>query len=185
MHPLFIFERVYFNYTKTTMKNKPLLILGVGVLLFIAVVSYRAYPAENIGKTQYSAAALTALQNEYDFGTINMKDGTVSRLFEVKNDGAEPVVVTNVYTSCMCTSAFVTDALGKKSGPFGMPGHGGASARANITIGVGEIARVEAAFDPAAHGPSGVGLAERSIYLETNSKALPTVELKFRAIVVR
>ncbi len=136
-----------------------------------------ALPAQN------GASALLATDDFFDFGTISMRDGKVSRIFSVRNDEEVPITIQSVYTSCMCTEAFVSDAAGKKHGPFGMPGH--TSPRTDIEVGAGKTVSVEAIFDPAAHGPSGVGLAERSIYLETNSAEKPRVELKFRAVVVR
>ena len=44
---------------------------------------------------------------------------------------------------------------------------------------------LEAVFDPAAHGPSGVGLAQRYVYLETNSAKSPKLEISFQAMVTR
>jgi len=64
-----------------------------------------------------------------------------------------------------------------------MPGHAGPS-KTNITVKPGESVVVETIFDPAAHGPSGVGLAERSVYLESNSQKSPKLELKFSAVVI-
>ena len=114
-----------------------------------------------------------------------MANGDVSYRFKLKNEGDEAVAVKKVYTSCMCTIANILDAFEKKLGVFGMPGHGGASSNANIEIKAGESIIVEAVFNPAAHGPSGVGLAQRSIYLETNSKKSPKVELNFTATVTQ
>ena len=116
-------------------------------------------------------------------GTIAMKDGKVSHRFEVKNEGQEPVRIEKIYTSCMCTEASIIDGQGKNWGTFGMPGHAGPS-KTNITVKPGESVVVETIFDPAAHGPSGVGLAERSVYLESNSQKSPKLELKFSAVVI-
>ena len=179
----FVFYRMGALYFYS-MKNTQLLLWG-GALL--AVVAGLIFVTDKTGgsapQTAYSASVLSALTDAFDFGTINMRDGTVAHSFPATNTGREPVSVSAVYTSCMCTTAVVTDKAGTKSGPYGMPGH--ASPRAEILIGGGETVSVEAIFDPAAHGPSGVGLAERSIYLETDSVENPVVELKFRAVVTR
>src|SRR3989344_6646290 len=170
------------------MENKQLVIFGAVLLLIVLGITFFvkddstekpvvALPTEN------GASALLATEDFFDFGTISMRNGKVSRVFSVRNNEEEPMMIQSVYTSCMCTEALVTDSLGKKHGPFGMPGH--TSPRTNITVGAGESVSVEAIFDPAAHGPSGVGLAERSIYLETNSTEKPRIELKFRAVVTR
>ena len=131
--------------------------------------------------SEYSASAIAVSHTTFDFGTISMKDGNVSHEFELKNEGTEPLTIEKVSTSCMCTTAFLIDSSGKKYGGFGMPGHG--TARADVEIGPGETLILEAVFDPAAHGPSGVGLAQRFIYLETNSSKSPKLELSFNATV--
>ncbi|NOY35449.1 MAG: DUF1573 domain-containing protein [bacterium] len=130
------------------------------------------------------ASAISILQNDWDFGEISMKDGDVVHNFEMKNEGTEPVVIKKVFTSCMCTTALIKDASGNEYGKFGMPGHGLPS-KTDVVIGPGETAIVEAVYDPAAHGPAGVGLARRSIYLETNSSVSPKVEVRFSALVSR
>ena len=66
-----------------------------------------------------------------------------------------------------------------------MPGHKGLRASADMEVPAGESVKVEVIYDPALHGPSGVGLAQRSVYIETNSKVAPRLELKFQAMVAR
>jgi len=130
-----------------------------------------------------AAGSLVAEETVYDFGTIAMKDGVVSHQFRVRNDSEAPVLIQKVYTSCMCTTVNIQLRSGKTYGAFGMPGHG--PSKTNIEVGPHEEATVLAMFDPNAHGPSGVGLANRSVYLETNSPKTKQVELRFSALVVR
>ena len=79
----------------------------------------------------------------------------------------------------MCTEA--TLKIGSRAaGPFGMPGHGFAQ-RISETIRPNEEAAVEVVFDPAAHGPAGVGRIERAVYLENS--ASEALQLKFSATV--
>ncbi|MDP2676785.1 MAG: DUF1573 domain-containing protein [bacterium] len=133
---------------------------------------------------QFSAGILQTADASFDFETISMKDGKVSHDFVAENSGEEPVIITKVYTSCMCTAAQITDGAGNVRGIFGMPGHAGPSS-ADIEVAPGERITIEAIFDPAAHGPSGVGLAQRSVYLETNSGTSPKLEFSFQATVMR
>jgi hypothetical protein len=70
--------------------------------------------------------------------------------------------------------------LAGKKGPFGMIGHAAIPAIAE-TLVPGGRARVEIVFDPAAHGPAGVGRIERAIMAETN--AGKPLELGFVAMV--
>lgn len=132
-----------------------------------------------------AAGTLSVMETNYDFGTISMKDGKVSHVFKVKNNSTQPVTIKKVYTSCMCTTATLTDSSGKELGSFSMPGHGGGSAKADVKVEAGHSLNVDAIFDPNAHGPSGTGLADRTVYLETNSKESPTIELNFRAMVTK
>jgi hypothetical protein len=117
--------------------------------------------------------------NNYDFGKISMAAGKVSHIFKIKNTSSEPVVINKIYTSCMCT--VVTLASGdKKFGPFGMLGHG-ALPKISQSVGPNEEISVEVVFDPAAHGPAGVGRISRMVTLENNIGR--PVELLFAAIV--
>jgi hypothetical protein len=134
--------------------------------------------------SEFSESKLAVTEMTYDFGTISMKDGNVVHNYEIKNEGVESVIIDKVYTSCMCTTAYITDKGGKRHGKFGMPGHG-VLTNTNITVPSGESVTLEAIFDPAAHGPSGVGLARRNIYIETNSKQSPKLEVAFQAMVTQ
>ena len=137
-----------------------------------------------LSQSKGSAGLLAMAESNWDFGTISMKNGKVSHEFEIKNDGTEPLTINKIYTSCMCTTVTMTDNTGKNYGIFGMPGHGGAASRANIKLGVGESLTAKTIFDPAAHGPSGVGLAQRTVYFETNSTKSPSSEFNFTATVI-
>ena len=113
----------------------------------------------NVGTT-LGASALTTDEPAFDFGTVSMSQGTVKHTFKIKNASAEQVKVAKIYTSCMCTTATLKRA-GDELGPFGMPGHGPIP-KINQIFVPGEEAEVEVEFDPAAHGPAGIGLVERS-----------------------
>ncbi len=167
-------------------KTKNLISWSVGTIFLVGIVALIVVSGNSGGRNPaaYSASVLTTLENNFDFNTISMEDGNVSHRFEVKNEEEEPVVIEKVYTSCMCTTAYITNSSGKKYGGFGMPGHV-LSSKTSIEIGPGESATIEAVFDPNAHGPSGVGLIQRSIYLETNSAKSPKLEFSFQATVVQ
>lgn len=157
------------------------------VFVLVATVGGLLYTAKNNGAntadSSFSSSTLSAPESFYDFGAISMAKGNVSRVFSMRNEGEEPLRISKVYTSCMCTTASLIDEAGARRGYFGMPGHGGGSSAANVTLKPGETIKVETIFDPAAHGPSGVGLAQRSVYVETNSRTQPKVELSFSANV--
>ncbi|MBI2109391.1 MAG: DUF1573 domain-containing protein [Parcubacteria group bacterium] len=156
------------------------IIIIIGVFLGSA---WNIEVKENVNVTQATSSVLNAEDTYFDFGVISMRNGVVSHAFKIKNEETETILIKQVYTSCMCTTASIIDISGKKLGTFSMPGHG--SSIANITVPAGESITVEAIFDPNAHGPSGVGLAERVIYLETDSQISPAIELRFSALVTR
>ena len=47
---------------------------------------------------------ITFDKTEHDFGKINEADGRVTTVFEFKNEGMEPLVLSNVRASCGCTT---------------------------------------------------------------------------------
>lgn len=162
------------------MKTKIIIIIiAVGVIALIALLS----PTLERDTSMTSSASLIAQDPFYDFGNIIMKDGVVETTYQLTNTGDEPVTIGKVYTSCMCTTVSIIESDGSEKGVFGMPGHREARTSAESLVAPGDSITVKAVFDPAAHGPSGVGLAQRSIYLETNSKATPKIELRLKAMV--
>lgn len=160
-----------------------LAVVGLVAVLFVRGGQNRAEPAvlsDNIP----SDGVVTVENDAHDFGTISMGDGDVVHVYELKNRSSEPVTLGEIYTSCMCTTAQAKYEDGTESKVAGMRGHGAATAL-NRAIQPGESFQVEAVFDPAAHGPSGVGPVNRVVYVQTNSREKQMIELKFEATVVR
>ncbi len=108
-----------------------------------------------------------------------MAAGEVKYPFKIKNSSREPITINKMYTSCMCTTATLMIG-GRQWGPMGMPGHSGIPA-INEILAPGREATVDVVFDPAAHGPAGVGKIARAIIIE-NSAGQP-LELNFSALV--
>lgn len=50
------------------------------------------------------AQVITFERTEHDFGKINEADGRVTTVFNFKNEGMEPLVLSNVRASCGCTT---------------------------------------------------------------------------------
>lgn len=155
--------------------------IAVGAIALIALPSLM--PEKEKSASVASSASLIAQESFYDFGSIAMKDGLVETTYKLINTGDEAITIGKVYTSCMCTTASIIESDGNEKGKFGMPGHRGILKRAESLVAPGDSVTVKAIYDPAAHGPSGVGLAQRSIYLETDSKITPKIELRFKAMV--
>ena len=125
------------------------------------------------------ASPLVSPEPSFNFGTISMAAGKVSHRFRIRNTGNSAITITGMYTSCMCTEATLITPSGSK-GPFGMPGHA-ANAGIYERIAPGGNAQVEAVFDPAAHGPAGIGPTERIVTIRTTESA--PLELQFTAMV--
>lgn len=126
-----------------------------------------------------SNGVLAVDEGSFDFGSISMAAGTVAHRFKIRNTGSESVSIEKIYTSCMCTTAAL-EAGGKRFGPYGMPGHASIPS-INQAINPNEEAVVEVVFDPAAHGPAGVGRIERVVVVENN--AGKPIEFGFVAVV--
>lgn len=67
-------------------------ILSFATLLLITVAAMGQNPVMTFTKTSH------------DFGKINEADGRVSTVFEFKNEGMTPLVLSNVRASCGCTT---------------------------------------------------------------------------------
>jgi hypothetical protein len=162
---------------KTSSVNK--MLYGL-IAISITAIGFGIYQSQQQAATAQAApvqaqaarqpGALVSARPNYDFGTISMAAGKVSTTYRIKNEGAAALPLDKIYTSCMCTEATLVTASGRKQGPFGMPGHGPLKAVSG-QIGPGETALLEVVFDPAAHGPSGVGRIERVITVETEGAA--------------
>lgn len=167
----------------------------IGILVVVVVLGGLVYLARPTGEKKEMQGEMEGMNeeqagnvpdtlialdhNNYDFGEVSMAKGNVAHSFKVKNASGGAVTIDKMYTSCMCTTATLTMG-GKTWGPYGMPGHM-AIPKIGEVIGPGEEAAIEAIFDPAAHGPAGVGRIERQVTVE-NSAGVP-LELKFSALV--
>ncbi|MEK7539091.1 MAG: DUF1573 domain-containing protein [Patescibacteria group bacterium] len=164
-------------------QNKIIMFIAVLAVLFIGLFIF-AKPGKNENKetniipnATSSISALKALETFYDFGTISMKNGNVSKIFKVTNPTNLDIFIPNLTTSCMCTNAYFVQSDGNRKGPFGMIGMGFVP-KLNETIKAGESREIEVVFNPNAHGPAGVGLIDRFVYLADNSNNSLQFEIK-------
>ena len=165
-------------------KYQGIILTFLGVILIFGLIWLLQTINKNQGTGSPAAASsnslLSAEETSFDFGNVSMAKGIVSHAFKIKNTGSEPLTITKLYTSCMCTEAtFVKSDIEK--GPFGMPGMGYIP-QISQTLAVGEEAEILVTFDPAAHGPAGLGQINRTVYLENSGKS-NKLELSFSANV--
>ncbi len=121
-------------------------------------------PAESHTATRKSS--LTVDRPEHDFGRVPIDSGSVETVFHIVNDGPDVMRLLSVSTSCGCTKALAEFADGSTVGSFDIPDDGD-TADAGKIVRPGEAFRVRVEFDPAAHGPDGVGRLLREIVLAT------------------
>lgn len=161
---------------------KKIIISAILAVAAIALgLTFTGKPASQNQKANLTSSngMLTAEGTSFDFGTISMAAGKVTHAFKIKNSGAESVTVTKLYTSCMCTEATLITAKAR-IGPIGMQGMGFIPTLKE-NVAPGKEITVEATFDPAAHGPAGIGRIDRIVSLENNTGH--NLELEIHAAV--
>jgi|GEM_PF-1588780 len=168
---------MYIIMKQNTTTNIFLACIAIVVLAFLGWYGLSRPRTTAQTPNQLQAHALSANPSVFDFGAIAMRDGNVSYTFRVKNEKSEPLLATKLYTSCMCTTAELVRKTGERFGPFGMPGHGGSSIL-NREIGPNEAFDLVVTFDPAAHGPAGIGPTTREIYAEDRTGIVLLLQIK-------
>ena len=149
------------------MNKYAVIAIFAGTILLIVVLISSKTGSQQDQIVPTSSGKLEITEERFDFGTISMADGNVSYAFTVKNVGPEEVILSKLFTSCMCTKA--TLKIGdKKFGPFGMPSHV-AIPTIRAILSPQETAEVEAVFDPNAHGPDATGPIKRVITITSNN----------------
>lgn len=159
---------------------------GLIVFSFLVVIGTAFLKSDKGTKQEKVLSAriqnLEVNPTSYDIGNIKMKDGNVIKTFNVTNTSDYPVKLKRIATSCMCTKAKVKTG-NNETKEFGMEGAGDKNPPVNLELQPGQTAIVTAIFDPAAHGPKGVGPFNRSVYLYF-SDPVGMKELKFNGTVI-
>ena len=166
---------------KVKMKQKTVLIV-IGIITF-AILGTGAWllsrpTGVEVEKSDQAKAEVG--ETNYDWGEIKINGGNTEKVFLIKNTGTGPLKLSGVSTSCMCTIAQVI-IDGKESPFFAM--HQKSSWVGEIPAG--KEAELKIVFDPAFHGPSGVGQMIRQIVVETNDKDNPQLEFMLKGNVVK
>lgn len=138
-----------------------ILIMGGGIIFLSSSQAPQVTASQN-------AKAYVISPTSADWGQIPMDKGTVSKIFNLKNTGTDTLKLFNVKTSCHCTKAHVTIG-GDDSPDFGMDSYSSWTGE----VAPGKEAKVTVVFDPAYHGPAGVGPITRFVSVETNDKVNP------------
>lgn len=165
------------------MSKSNLLIVGIVLVTLFAIIgtvfafSYTNNTPEIAASSQ---VGVKTQQTSHDWGTIAMDDGKVEKVFTITNTGSETLKLHNAQTSCSCT--YVQLIRGENKSPkYGMH----TKSRYVLEVPPKETAQAKVVFDPAFHGPSGVGVITRQATIKTNSQAQPEVTFVTSANVVR
>lgn len=168
---------------KPSKKGIDSFLIGI-VVVTVLILGGAVYFGTKMGATtQVSADTQVETQigeTKYDWGTIDINGGIVSKSFTIENSGTTPLKLYDVKTSCMCTTAQLKTAS-NSSKKFGMHEKN----RSVFEVAPGESAEVLVEFDPLFHGPSGVGPISRTVTMNTNDANRPTLSFQLSANVVK
>lgn len=164
-------------------KDTKVLIAAIG-FTFLAIVGFALLLGgkHEDGATYSEVQGVDIIPAIYELGDVPIDGGIVTKEYEVKNTTGEVIKLKKITTSCMCTEAKVVVG-DKETRFFGMEHPGDRNPPVNFEIKSDEIAKVIVNFDPAAHGPQGIGPFERTVQL-TFSDPAGIKELKFEGTVV-
>lgn len=151
-----------------------IVILGGGIFILSSTTS----TPSKITASQNAKAEVD--QKTFDWGNIPYSGGNATKTFTIKNSGTDTLKLVNIKTSCDCTKAQVV-IDGKSSPYFSM--HSTSSWVGEVAPG--KEAQLTVIFDPAFHGPTGVGPMERLISVETNDVQNPNLEFSLKGVVVK
>lgn len=159
--------------------------LGVLTILFLFGGVFFVNQKMDYSQTKPESSVLreTTLSVEkttYEWGKIGLNDGDVAAIFEITNQGNQPLQLSKLITSCMCTTAQLSLA-GKQSPIFGMHN----KSAYIFEVPPQETAKLKVIFDPAFHGPTGVGSITRQVTLATNDPNQPELKFSLTALVIR
>lgn len=170
---------MYYRNNKQTSASTgtgPIIVVVLILIILAGIFIVGEGTSSNQNDQGGKISELQAPEKFYDFGTISMAKGNVEKRFKITNTTDKDIFVKTVTTSCMCTSAYIINN-GAEKGPFKMPGMGYVPP-ANETIKAGEYMDVKVVYDPAAHGPAGVGIIDRFVYLTDSNGGKMQLEIK-------
>jgi len=122
-----------------------------------------------------NAPKVEILEKTYDFGKISLKD-VAKHDFKIKNVGKSPLVITDIMTSCHCTTALLKISGQPDSPEFSMAINGWKG-----EIAEGEEATLEAIYKPAVMPVN--GQVSRVVTFTTNDPANKKVQIELLANV--
>lgn len=152
------------------------------IFTFLVIVGFSFVASKAANHPTGKVEGASVFPQNLDLGDVSYNGGVVTKEYEVTNTTDKTLKLRKIATSCMCTEAKVK--MGDRETPlFGMEMTGDMNPPVNMELGVGEKAIVSVNFDPAAHGPEGIGPFERTVYL-TFSDPAGVVDINFNGRVI-
>lgn len=143
-------------------------IIGAFIFTLLVVIGFAFLVSSKENKTsvlsEAAAEGIMANPSDYQLGEVFINGGIVTKEYEVKNETGEEIELLKIATSCMCTTANAK-AGAEETRFFGMEMVGDKNPLLSLKVKNGESAKVSVRFDPAAHGPEGVGPFDRIVWL--------------------
>ncbi len=119
---------------------------------------------ESLANVDIKPEEIEITPQTYDIGKVVMKNGLVTKEYEIKNKSSNPIRLKKIVTSCMCTKAQAV-AGDERTRFYAMEMNGAVNPTINFDIPANESAKLIVRFDPAAHGLQGVGQVDRKVWL--------------------
>lgn len=155
-------------------------VLGISLVIMLGGILINAKVSVPQNVTLNSNAKLQVDKTSYDWGNINMRKGNAEATFTIENTGTEDLKLYDISTSCHCTTAQLS-LNGKNSPLFGM----NSKSSYVMVVPKGLKAELKVVFDPAYHGPNGVGSISRRVVVSTNDQSKPQLNFSLTAFVER
>ncbi|RJQ26516.1 DUF1573 domain-containing protein [Candidatus Parcubacteria bacterium] len=155
-------------------------IIIITVFLLGAAVYFGTQMGTTTTVTTDNQVQIAVDSYRHNWETIDYDNGMATKEFSIKNTGKSPLKIYNVITSCMCTTAQLKTS-GITSEKFGMH----EKSAGVFEIKPGQTAKLMIEFDPAFHGPSGVGPVTRIITMDTNDPQNPKLSFELIGNVVK
>ena len=158
-------------------------LVGIGLFTLVilgGVVFFGVKMGETTEVVADTSVSMNINDNTYDWGTIDINAGKVTKTFTIENNGSTPLKLYDVKTSCTCTTAqLISDTDTSKK--FSMHEKGASV----FEVEPGKTAELLIEFDPAFHGPNGVGAISRTISMSTNDANNPELSFQLTANVIK
>lgn len=155
-------------------------IIGAIIVLVVAIVAILGFngPSKKVAGYSISdpnAPKVEIQEKRFDFGKISLND-VAKHNFQIKNTGSNPLVITDLMTSCHCTTAILKVPGQPDSPEFSMQ-----MANWQEEIPPGVEAVVETVYKPAVMPVS--GQVSRVITFNTNDPNNKEVQLEVVAVI--